>query len=320
MSDNTTLDTGSGGDAIVTREISHAGDTAKLPGSFLMGISGTEGSYTAAAIGGDASNGIDVDVTRVGGTVAVTQSGTWDEVGINDSGNSITVDAPVGTPVFVRLSDGSSAIATLPVSVASIPSHAVTNAGTFVTQVDGSALAALQLIDDPVFADDAAYTIGTSKVMVAGGVVDDASTDAADEGDAAAIRVTTARQVVTNPQPHTVGGLSVFRSLDLDETEEDVKTSAGQVYGWVITNFATSTRYVKFSNLTAANTTVGSSAVFMTIPVPGNASDDTTLVQSFGGMGIPFDTALCAYATTGLADNDTGAPAGSDVSITVFYK
>lgn len=27
------------------------------------------------------------------GTVAVTQSGTWDEVGINDSGNSITVDA-----------------------------------------------------------------------------------------------------------------------------------------------------------------------------------------------------------------------------------
>jgi hypothetical protein len=28
------------------------------------------------------------------GTVAVTQSGTWDEVGINDSGNSITVDNP----------------------------------------------------------------------------------------------------------------------------------------------------------------------------------------------------------------------------------
>lgn len=30
--------------------------------------------------------------TTVTGTVAVTQSGTWDEVGINDSGNSITVD------------------------------------------------------------------------------------------------------------------------------------------------------------------------------------------------------------------------------------
>lgn len=35
--------------------------------------------------------GANNDVT-VSGTVAVTQSGTWDEVGINDSGNSITVD------------------------------------------------------------------------------------------------------------------------------------------------------------------------------------------------------------------------------------
>lgn len=36
----------------------------------------------------------DVSVT---GTVAVTQSGTWDEVGINDSGNSITVDDGAGS-------------------------------------------------------------------------------------------------------------------------------------------------------------------------------------------------------------------------------
>lgn len=35
--------------------------------------------------------GANNDVT-ITGTVAVTQSGTWDEVGINDSGNSITVD------------------------------------------------------------------------------------------------------------------------------------------------------------------------------------------------------------------------------------
>ena len=40
--------------------------------------------------------------------------------------------------------------ATQPVSVATIPSHAVTNAGTFAVQVDGSALTALQLIDNIV--------------------------------------------------------------------------------------------------------------------------------------------------------------------------
>lgn len=68
------------------------------------------------------------------GTFAVqaTQAGTWDEVGINDSGNSITVDAPVGTPVFVRLSDGIGAIATLPISAASLPLP--TNAATSALQ------------------------------------------------------------------------------------------------------------------------------------------------------------------------------------------
>lgn len=37
---------------------------------------------------------------------------------IGDGLGSVTVDAPVGTPVFVRLSDGTSAIGTLPVSIA----------------------------------------------------------------------------------------------------------------------------------------------------------------------------------------------------------
>ncbi len=43
---------------------------------------------------------------------------TDDVVPISDNSGSLTVDAPVGTPVFVRLSDGTSSIATLPVSLA----------------------------------------------------------------------------------------------------------------------------------------------------------------------------------------------------------
>ena len=132
------------------------------------------------------------------GTFAVqaSQSGTWTVTGaggsfpVTDSGGSLTVDAPVGTPVFVRLSDGSSAISTLPVSLASVPSHAVTNAGTFATQVDGAALTALQLLDDTVFADDAAFTLTTSKVAMAGAIRDDSlSTLTAVEGDAVPLRV-----------------------------------------------------------------------------------------------------------------------------------
>lgn len=76
-------------------------------------------------------------------TTAWLVTGTGGTFPVTDSGGSLTVDAPVATPVFVRLSDGSAAIATLPVSLASVPSHAVTNAGTFVVQVNGDALTLL---------------------------------------------------------------------------------------------------------------------------------------------------------------------------------
>jgi len=44
--------------------------------------------------------------TTVTGTVAVTQSGTWDEVGINDSGNSITVDQATGSNLHTVVDSG----------------------------------------------------------------------------------------------------------------------------------------------------------------------------------------------------------------------
>lgn len=122
-----------------------------------------------------------------------------------------------------------------------------------------------------------------------------------------------------NVLPETTGGLSIFRSLDLDETEEEVKASAGQVYGMWITNTATSTRFVKFYNATAANVTVGTTTPVITVAIPGNSSDDVTGL--FGGThGIAFDTAITVAATTAVADNDTGAPGVNEVIINVFYK
>lgn len=85
--------------------------------------------------------------TTITGTVAVTQSGTWDEVGINDSGNSITVD----------------------------------NGGTFATQVDGAALTALQLIDDTVATlGTTTYSEATTKGNIIGAVRRDANTSLVD--------------------------------------------------------------------------------------------------------------------------------------------
>jgi hypothetical protein len=51
----------------------------------------------------------------------LTVTGTGGTFPVTDSGGSLTIDAPVGTPAFVRLSDGASAITTLPVSIATAP-------------------------------------------------------------------------------------------------------------------------------------------------------------------------------------------------------
>jgi hypothetical protein len=111
------------------------------------------------------------------GTVAATQSGTWTVTG---AGGTFPV-----TGTFWQ--------ATQPVSLASVPSHAVTNAGTFAVQVDGNALTALQKIDDSVFVDDAAFTPATSSVNVSGFVFDDTAPDSVDEGDAGAARMSANR-------------------------------------------------------------------------------------------------------------------------------
>lgn len=440
--------------------------------------------------------------TTITGTVAVTQSGTWDEVGINDSGNSITVDnggtfavqesgaaltalqlidnpvivddaafTPASTSVMMAgfefddttpdsVNEGDAGAARmsanrniytqirdaagnerganvnasnqLSVSVdntVTVGSHAVTNAGTFAVQESGAALTALQVIDNPVVVDDAAFTPATTSVMMAGFEFDDTTPDSVNEGDAGAARMSSNRNIYVQIRDNagnerglnvdasgrittlsaandgvdignvdvasvvpgtgatnlgkaedgahttgdvgvmalgvrrdtptvssgttgdyepvsmdangatwvslatkldstndavaiggrTTGGATIFRSLDLDESEEEVKASAGTVYGAWVTNTATSTRWLKFYNATAANVTVGTTTPVITIGIPGNSSDDISGYFGAPGQGIAFSTAITVAATTGVADADTGAPAANDVIVNIFY-
>jgi hypothetical protein len=119
-----------------------------------------------------------------------------------------------------------------------------------------------------------------------------------------------------------LGGYSIFRSLDLDETEEAVKATPGQLYKLRISNFATTVRYVKIYNDTVANVIVGTTVPVDTIPIPpaAAAGNPTVITESYGPAGAAFSAAITAAATTGLADNDTGAPGTNDIVITAFYK
>lgn len=167
--------------------------------------------------------------------------------------------------------------------------------------------------------DDAAFTPGTSEVIPIGFQADETATDSVDEGDAGAARMTLDRKQIVTTQPHAAGGLSIHRSIDLDEgTLEVVKASPGCVYGMWVSNLATSTRFIKFYDATSG--TAGTGTPVITLAIPGNATDDVSGNFGPGGMGVTFATGICVGAVTGVADNDTGAPGSNEVLVNIFFK
>lgn len=196
-----------------------------------------------------------------------------------------------------------------------VGSHAVTNAGTFVTQENGSALTALQLIDNACIADDAAFTPATTGVHMAGFTADESSTDSVDEGDGGAARMTLDRkQIVTTYAHAAAGGATPFYNLDVDESEDAIKASAGKLFALGAINRSTGVRYLKLYNATTANVTVGTTTPVLVIPLPTMAdTNGAGVVLPIPSCGIQFDTAITIAATTGFADNDTGTPGANDV-------
>jgi hypothetical protein len=114
-------------------------------------------------------------------------------VAVTDNSGSLTVDAPVATPVFVRLSDGAAAISTLPVSLASVPSHEVTNAGTFAVQAAQSGtwninnVGTLATITNTVHVDDNAGSLTVDAAELTATATSLAVMDDWDEADRAKV-------------------------------------------------------------------------------------------------------------------------------------
>ena len=142
------------------------------------------------------------------------------------------------------------------------------------------------------------------------------------------LRVTADGLVVENagtfpvqPTASTSGGASYFKSIDLDESEEEVKATAGQLYGGVIINLSAAVLYLKVYNATAANVTVGTTVPDLTIPIPtAGSTNGAGFVLPFPACGVAFSTAITVACTTGIADNNAGAPGANECVVSLFYK
>ena len=299
----------------------------------VVGIVGSK-SGGAQLIPGDATAGLKVDlgadndVTVTSGTITTITN----VVQVDDNSGSLTVDAPVGTPVFVRLSDGAAAISTLPVSLASVPSHAVTNAGTFVVQENGAALTSLQLIDDTVYTDDTStHSTGASKgiLFMAAATPTDAAVNANDIGAVAMtvnrellVQVNTALPAGTN----AIGKLAANSGVDIGDVDvtsiipgtgatnlgksEDAAHTTGDtgVMALAVSNEANTARAADGDYLPIATDTEGN------VRVVGNRDHDAVdagEVVGVGGRAIAHGsnpTAVAAADRTAWYFNRAGVP------------
>lgn len=116
----------------------------------------------------------------------------------------------------------------------------------------------------------------------------------------------------------TSGGTTFYKNIDVDETEDEIKGTAGQVYWISAINVSSAKLYLKFYNATAASVTVGTTTPVMTFPVPHNSANGGGFTLAIPN-GIYFSTAITIAATTGVADNDTGAPGANELIVNLGY-
>lgn len=217
MSDNVTANSGTGGATFAADDIggvhfprtklvigadgSNDGDVAAgnpLPVTGTVAVTNAGLTELAAAINGSSQ----MDVNVAAGTVAVTNAGLTElaaainasaQMDVNIAASGATV--PVSNAGLTELAAAINASSQMDCNVAAsaLPSGAATSAK------QDTEITALQLIDDTVFADDAGFTAGTSKVNVAGvyAVACGADPDTADANDAVAPVATRARQLFT---------------------------------------------------------------------------------------------------------------------------
>lgn len=114
--------------------------------------------------------------------------------------------------------------------------------------------------------------------------------------------------------PATTGGLSKFHLVSAATTNQtNVKASAGQLCGWMITNTNAAIRKVAFHN-TAGSPTAGT-GVTDSFVIPGGGA-----ANAFSDLCISFSTGIAISTVTGIADNDAVAVGLNDLVINLYYK
>jgi hypothetical protein len=103
-----------------------------------------------------------------------------------------------------------------------------------------------------------------------------------------------------------------YRNTSLSSTKQQIKGSAGDLFGWNFINPNTADVFVKFWDAALASVTVGTTAPVLTLCIPAASSASVSGIFYQDIQAEPqliFSTAIVIAAVTGLADSSTTAPA-----------
>lgn len=117
----------------------------------------------------------------------------------------------------------------------------------------------------------------------------------------------------------TSGGTTLYKNIDVDESEDQVKGTAGQVYWLHAINLKATPLFLKLYNATAASVTVGTTVPDLTFPIPSQGDTNGAGFTLAIPNGIAFGTAITIACTTGVADNDSGAPGANECIVNLGY-
>ncbi len=129
----------------------------------------------------------------------------------------------------------------------------------------------------------------------------------------------TAFSVNASPTAATTGGASVSSAIVANNTTSvAIDASAGTLYGVTVFNNSATIAYLKLYNASQGSTTCGSGTPVQRILIPANTSGAGAVIPF--PVGVAYSTAISRCVTTGIADNDTGAPAASTYLVDAIYK
>lgn len=108
-------------------------------------------------------------------------------------------------------------------------------------------------------------------------------------------------------------GLTAYRNINLGTTGQVVSATPANLYTLIMTNGGAAAAFVKVYNKATAPTQADTPVHTFRVPAGGSLPWSTP-------MGEHFNAGISLRASTGVADNDTGAPGANEVVVNALYK